>query len=104
MMDIFGNKRIQELENEVRDARGDEGDEAYMVLELRKQVELAYGLLWIVGCDRSTPNGNALYFARKALYEKLDKDGQARGITAARDLLEKNPPQKYGTDHFSNPK
>lgn len=34
-------------------------------------IELAYGLLWIVGCDRSTPNGQALYLARKALYEQI---------------------------------
>lgn len=55
-------------------------------------MELAYGLLWVVGCDRSTPNGQALYLARKALYEKLDKAGQARGITAAREALEAQPP------------
>lgn len=55
-------------------------------------IELAYGLLWIIGCDRSTKDGNALYLARKALYERLDRDGQARGITAAREALERNPP------------
>jgi hypothetical protein len=47
-------------------------------------MELAYGLLWMVGCDRSTKDGQALYLARKALYERLDKAGQFRGITAAR--------------------
>jgi hypothetical protein len=58
------------------------------VLDAAKQaMELAYGLLWVVGCDRSTKNGNALYLARKALYECLDRDGQARGITAAREAL-----------------
>ena len=55
-------------------------------------IELAYGLLWVVGCDRSTPSGQALYLARKALFGRLDKDGQARGITAAREALEAQPP------------
>lgn len=55
-------------------------------------IELAYGLLWVVGCDRSTKDGQALYLARKALYERLDRAGQARGITAAREALEAQPP------------
>jgi hypothetical protein len=50
-------------------------------------MELAYGLLWMVGCDRSTKVGEALYLARKALYEKMDRAGQARGITAAQQAL-----------------
>lgn len=50
-------------------------------------MELAYGLLWIVGCDRSTKTGRALYLARAALYERLNRIGQARGITAARAAL-----------------
>lgn len=50
-------------------------------------MELAYGLLWMVGCDRSTKRGEALYLARRALYEKMSRDGQARGITAARSAL-----------------
>lgn len=54
---------------------------------LREALELAYGLLWIVGCDRSTPGGNALSFARKALLGQLDKPGQGRGIAAARRVL-----------------
>lgn len=58
----------------------------------REAAELAYGLLWMVGCDRSTKAGEALYLARKALYEKMDRAGQARGITAARAAL--------GTDHI----
>ncbi len=91
MMDIFGNKKINELESETREAHG-EADDAYVQMaDLKKQVELTYGLLWIVGCDRSTKNGNALYLARKALYEQLDKAGQARGIDAARKHLEANP-------------
>jgi hypothetical protein len=55
-------------------------------------IELAYGLLWMVGCDRSTKQGEALYLARKALYERLDRAGQARGITAARAAI--------GVDHI----
>lgn len=58
----------------------------------RNAMELAYGLLWMVGCDRSTKVGEALYLARKGLYEKMDRAGQARGITAAREAL--------GTDHI----
>ena len=58
----------------------------------REASELAYGLLWMVGCDRSTKAGEALYLARKALYEKMDRAGQARGITAARAAL--------GVDHI----
>lgn len=58
----------------------------------REASELAYGLLWMVGCDRGTKAGEALYLARKALYEKMDRTGQARGITAARAAL--------GTDHI----
>lgn len=54
-------------------------------------LELAYGLLWIVGCDRQTTSGNALYLARNSLYERIDKDGQARGITSARKALADNP-------------
>jgi hypothetical protein len=53
----------------------------------REAAELAYGLLWMVGCDRSTKAGEALYLARKALYEKMDRAGQARGITAAQQAL-----------------
>ena len=61
-------------------------------------MELAYGLLWIVGCDRSTKNGQALYLARKALYGRLNKAGQARGITAARAALgESDNQQKADT-------
>jgi hypothetical protein len=53
----------------------------------REAAELAYGLLWMVGCDRSTKAGEALYLARKALYEKMDRAGQVRGIIAARAAL-----------------
>lgn len=58
----------------------------------REASEIAYGLLWMVGCDRSTTAGEALYLARKALYEKMDRAGQVRGITAARAAL--------GADHI----
>jgi hypothetical protein len=53
----------------------------------REASELAYGLLWMVGCDRGTKRGEALYLARKALYERMDRAGQARGITAAQTAL-----------------
>lgn len=57
--------------------------------ELKAAVELAYGLLWVVGCNKDTPDGSALYLARKVLFERLDRDGQMRGITAAREFLTK---------------
>lgn len=60
----------------------------------KQAIELAYGLLWVVGCDRSTKDGNALYLARKALYERLDRDGQYRGIDAARAALKSTPPMR----------
>lgn len=91
MIDVFGTKRIGEMESEVREAHGEADDIALMLADLKKQVELAYGLLWIVGCDRSTKHGQALYLARKTLYEQIDKEGQARGIDAARKYLEANP-------------
>jgi hypothetical protein len=50
-------------------------------------IELAYGLLWIAGFDRSAKDGSALYLARNALYEQLDKEGQSRGIAAARQAV-----------------
>ena len=58
----------------------------------KQAMELAYGLLWMVGCDRSTENGQCLYLARKALYERITKDEQARGITAARKAIVDAPP------------
>jgi hypothetical protein len=50
-------------------------------------IELAYGLLWVVGSGRSTNAGEALYQARKTLLAQIDKAGQARGIIAANTLL-----------------
>ena len=58
----------------------------------RDAMELAYGLLWMVGCDRGTKDGQALYLARKALYERMNREGQARGITAAREAVAAAPP------------
>ncbi len=86
---MFGSKKITDLENKVREAYG-EADDAYVLMaDLKAKVELAYGLLWTTSCDRATSNGKALYLARKALLEQLDKDGQARGITVAREALQK---------------
>lgn len=47
-------------------------------------IELAYGLLWCMSVNRRAPNGWLASEARKALLAQLDKDGQARGIMAAR--------------------
>lgn len=50
-------------------------------------IELAYGLLWCMSIDRETPNGLLASEARQALLLHLDRDGQARGISAARATL-----------------
>ncbi|BCA04155.1 hypothetical protein [Bradyrhizobium diazoefficiens] len=60
-------------------------------------IEAAYGLLWMPAIDKRTPEGNAIWTARRALLEVMDRDGQARGITwakqavAARQTPEKTP-------------
>jgi hypothetical protein len=50
-------------------------------------VELAYGLLWHVTFSNRTPAGQAIHGARKALLEQIDRDGQRRGIEAAKAFL-----------------
>jgi hypothetical protein len=47
-------------------------------------IELAYGLLWHISTDNRTWNGLATQTARETLLAQLDRDGQARGITAAK--------------------
>lgn len=37
----------------------------------REAAELAYGLLWMVGCDRSTKVGEALYLARQSALREV---------------------------------
>lgn len=49
-------------------------------------IELAYGLLWLAPVDRTTHIGFLASEARKALLSVLDRNGQERGITAARAL------------------
>lgn len=82
---LSGNKRWDEGEHE---GCGIDSQRAFD----RAAVELAYGLLWVVGCDRSTKDGQSLYLARKALFERLDREGQSRGIDAARAALKAAPP------------
>jgi hypothetical protein len=52
-------------------------------------IELAYGLIWYVPVDKATEAGRCVSLARLALLEQLDRDGQARGITAARKMIER---------------
>lgn len=55
------------------------------------KLETVYGLLWSMPIDTTTLNGRAASLARKLLLEELDKEGQARGIDAARLLLDVLP-------------
>ena len=56
--------------------------------ELVTAIELAYGLLWLVPIDkRLRAEDHMISLARKTLLEELDRDGQARGITAAREMF-----------------
>ena len=62
-------------------------------------IELAYGLLWCMSVNRRAPNGWLASEARKALLAQLDKDGQARGIMAARAFLEEDAEtSEHGND------
>lgn len=67
-------------------------------------IELVYGLLWqLPSRARETLVGVRL--ARQALLAQLDKAGQARGITAARQLLAAADPRKNPrTDDDATPK
>jgi len=51
---------------------------------LAAAIELAYGLLWHVAIDRRDPDLAYVSLARRTLLEQLDRDGQRRGIEAAR--------------------
>jgi len=51
------------------------------------EIELVYGLLWLVPVDRGTFSGNAVYLARKSVWAQLDRDGRLRGLKAAQDAL-----------------
>src|SRR5689334_20536634 len=50
-------------------------------------IELAYGILWTAPVDTRTPEGLRISLARQALLEHIDRDGQARGITAGREAI-----------------
>lgn len=52
--------------------------------EAAAAIELAYGLLWHISTDNRTWNGLAMQTARQTLLAQLDRDGQARGIAAAK--------------------
>lgn len=51
-------------------------------------IELAYGLIWHVDIDKATERGRCISAARIALLGQLDKAGQARGITAAKAMIQ----------------
>jgi hypothetical protein len=55
-----------------------------------RAIELAYGLLWHCSSDRRSGDGLAMQVARQALLDQLDRDGQARGIAAARAAIERS--------------
>lgn len=59
----------------------------------RGAIELAYGLLWLVDVDKAYQAGRAVSLARITLLGQIDRDGQARGIAAARYHLARRSPQ-----------
>jgi hypothetical protein len=50
------------------------------------EVELAYGLLWMMHLDTRTRNGALAFEARRRLVEQIDHHGRARGIAAAKRM------------------
>lgn len=69
-------------------------------------IEMAYGLLWRITIDMQSRPGWLTYQARQALLELLDRDGQARGIEAARLLEESrnNPRLAVVAESRKNPR
>jgi hypothetical protein len=57
-------------------------------LENRDGRNLAYGLLWSITLDTTTPEGKAWSLARTAMLATMTKDDQRAGIEAARTALE----------------
>jgi hypothetical protein len=55
-----------------------------MDTETQAQVEIIYGLLWLVTIDTTTVAGTAVSLARRTALGLIDKDGQARGIEVAK--------------------
>jgi hypothetical protein len=84
-MGLFNSSEVDKLKSEVREAYGQVDDAELRLSDLKKKVELAYGLLWLFEHDKS--NTRAAYLARKILYEIIDRDSQDRGIEAARTEL-----------------
>ncbi len=62
-------------------------------------IELAYGLLWTLEIDTTTAEGAQLSKARRNLLVLLDKQGQSRGITAARTALANSHPPRWMDKH-----
>lgn len=65
-------------------------------------IELAYGLLWHCPGDNRTWHGMAMRQARQELLTQLNHDGQARGISAARELLESRKNSRTKPDPLLN--
>jgi Lar family restriction alleviation protein len=72
-------ERAQAILAKVRPVAGDDT----RIAELAA-VQLAYGLLWHMSIDNRDPNLKLASDARKALLSTLSKDGQLRGIDAAK--------------------
>jgi len=86
--DCFDNGDI--LTNKEKSYIGTWHDLPPFVPEFQKQIEqlsfvaeTAYGHLWRVTMDVTTPNGSRLSEARRLLRVEIGKDGQARGIEKA---------------------
>lgn len=63
--------------------------------EERAAVELAYGLLWHQTLDTYNASDRLASEARRTLMRAIGKDGQARGIDAAKQWLRERGAQPY---------
>lgn len=61
-----------------------------MDTETQAQVEIIYGLLWLVTIDTTTVAGAAVSLARRTALGLIDKDGQARGIEVAKRAVRRH--------------
>jgi hypothetical protein len=58
------------------------------MIDPRRAIELAYGILWHLPTDLSTEEGKGISAARHALLDLLDRDGKKRGVFAAQQQLD----------------
>lgn len=56
----------------------------------KANVEIIYGLLWLMPVNMETQAGMATHLARKIALDMIDKEGQARGIEIAKRAVRGN--------------